>query len=77
MNLGKVQIFLKEGTPAPNTVVAVVSFPIGDADELYAFHRANGVGVVEEIGDRAYGLRGSAYEVDVEVHRGVEEETRD
>jgi catechol 2,3-dioxygenase-like lactoylglutathione lyase family enzyme len=57
MNLGKAQIFLMKGTPAPNTVGAAVSFPIGDADELYAFHRANGVEVVEEIGDRAYGLR--------------------
>jgi hypothetical protein len=34
-----------------------VSFPVGDADALYEFHRANGVEVVEEIGDRGYGLR--------------------
>jgi hypothetical protein len=46
-----------KGTPAPNATGAAVSFPIGDADALYEFHRANGVEVVEEIGDRAYGLR--------------------
>jgi catechol 2,3-dioxygenase-like lactoylglutathione lyase family enzyme len=57
VNLGKVQLFLMKGTPTPNATGAVVSFPIGDADALYEFHRANGVEVVEEIGDRAYGLR--------------------
>jgi catechol 2,3-dioxygenase-like lactoylglutathione lyase family enzyme len=57
VNLGKVQLFLMKGTPTPNTTGAAVSFPIGDADALYEFHRANGVEVVEEIGDRAYGLR--------------------
>jgi catechol 2,3-dioxygenase-like lactoylglutathione lyase family enzyme len=57
VNLGKVQLFLMKGAPTPNATGAVVSFPIGDADALYEFHRANGVEVVEEIGDRAYGLR--------------------
>jgi catechol 2,3-dioxygenase-like lactoylglutathione lyase family enzyme len=57
VNLGKAQIYLMKGTPAPNTAGASVSFPVGDADALYEFHRANGVEVVEEIGDRGYGLR--------------------
>lgn len=57
VNLGKAQLFLMTGTPTPNTAGVSVSFPVGDADALYEFHRANGVEVVEEIGDRAYGLR--------------------
>ena len=57
VNLGKAQLFLMTGTPAPNTAGSSVYFPVGDADALYEFHRANGVEVVEEIGDRAYGLR--------------------
>ena len=32
-------------------------FVVGDADQLYEFHRANGVEVAEENGDRAYGIR--------------------
>jgi catechol 2,3-dioxygenase-like lactoylglutathione lyase family enzyme len=55
VNLGEVQVFLSTGTPSPQG--ADVFFVVGDADELYAFHRANGVEVVEEIGDREYGLR--------------------
>ena len=57
VNLGEVQIFLQEGTPTPNRKTSAVYFRVGDADALYEFHRANGVEVVEEIGDRAYGLR--------------------
>jgi hypothetical protein len=34
-----------------------VYFVVGDADQLYEFHRANGVEVAEENGDRAYGIR--------------------
>jgi hypothetical protein len=30
---------------------------VGDADQLYAFHRANGVEIAHEIDDREYGLR--------------------
>lgn len=55
VNLGRVQIFLSEGTPAPGG--CSVYFVVGDADELYAFHRANGVEITEEIRDRPYGLR--------------------
>jgi catechol 2,3-dioxygenase-like lactoylglutathione lyase family enzyme len=55
VNLGEVQIFLQQGTPNPSGVS--VSFLVGDADELYVFHRANGVEVVEPIDDRPYGIR--------------------
>jgi catechol 2,3-dioxygenase-like lactoylglutathione lyase family enzyme len=55
VNLGKVAIFLRKGTPAPHA--GAVFFTVGDADALYEFHRANGVEVVEEIGDREFGMR--------------------
>jgi catechol 2,3-dioxygenase-like lactoylglutathione lyase family enzyme len=55
VNLGKVQIFLRKGTPAPKG--CVVSFLVGDADQLYEFHRAQGVEVAEPIEDRPYGIR--------------------
>jgi catechol 2,3-dioxygenase-like lactoylglutathione lyase family enzyme len=55
VNLGKVQMFLQKGTPDPKG--CSVSFLVGDADELYEFHRANGVEVAEEIADREYGVR--------------------
>jgi len=53
--LGNVEIFLQEGTPAPEG--CSVYFAVGDADELYDFHRANGVEIAYPIGDREYGLR--------------------
>jgi catechol 2,3-dioxygenase-like lactoylglutathione lyase family enzyme len=53
--LGKEEVFLKECAPNPNE--GEVYFVVGDADALYEFHRANGVEVAEEIGDRAYGIR--------------------
>lgn len=55
VNLGKVQMFLRTGTPKPEA--CVVYFLVGDADQLYEFHRANGVNVAREIGDREYGIR--------------------
>jgi len=55
VNLGKVQIFLESGTPHPKG--CAVYFVVGDADELYAFHRESGVEIAEEIGDREYGIR--------------------
>lgn len=55
VNLGKVQMFLRTGTPGP--AACVVYFLVGDADQLYEFHRANGVEVAQEIGDREYGIR--------------------
>jgi hypothetical protein len=30
---------------------------VGNADELYAYHNANGLEIVEALGDRPYGLR--------------------
>jgi catechol 2,3-dioxygenase-like lactoylglutathione lyase family enzyme len=55
MNLDEVQVFLSQGTPSPEG--CDVFFVVGDVDQLYAFHRAAGVEVVGEIGDREYGLR--------------------
>ena len=46
---------MQKGTPAPHA--GAVFFTVGDADALYEFHRANGVEVVEEIGDREFGMR--------------------
>jgi hypothetical protein len=34
-----------------------VSFLVGDADQIYEFHRSNGVEVTAEIADRDYGIR--------------------
>jgi catechol 2,3-dioxygenase-like lactoylglutathione lyase family enzyme len=55
VNLGHVQIFLEQGTPSPTG--CSVYFVVGDADELYEFHGANGVEIVQPPGDRPYGLR--------------------
>jgi hypothetical protein len=55
VNLGKVQMFLRTGTPNPEA--CVVYFLVGDRDELYEFHRANGVEVAQGIADREYGIR--------------------
>jgi catechol 2,3-dioxygenase-like lactoylglutathione lyase family enzyme len=55
VNLDKVQMFLRKGVPDPKG--CSVYFVVGDADELYEFHRAQGVEVAEPIEDRHYGLR--------------------
>lgn len=55
VNLGKVQMFLQKGTPNPKG--CSVTFLVSDADQLYEFHRANGVEVTAEIADREYGIR--------------------
>ena len=55
LNLGNVQMFLERGTPNPNGYA--VYFVVGNADELYEFQRANGVEIVQEPGDREYGIR--------------------
>ena len=55
VNLGGVQIFLEQGTPAPQG--CAVYFVVGNADELYEYHRATGVEIAEPPGDRPYGLR--------------------
>jgi catechol 2,3-dioxygenase-like lactoylglutathione lyase family enzyme len=55
VNLGNVQIFLELGTPRPEG--CALYFVVGNADELFEFHRANGVEIMEQPGDRPYGLR--------------------
>jgi catechol 2,3-dioxygenase-like lactoylglutathione lyase family enzyme len=55
VNLGNVQLFLRKGAPDPKG--CFVSFLVGDADQLYEFHRANGVEITEPIADREYGIR--------------------
>ena len=55
VNLDKVQIFLQQGTPSPRG--CSVYFVVGNADELYEFHRTNDVEIVIPPGDRDYGLR--------------------
>jgi catechol 2,3-dioxygenase-like lactoylglutathione lyase family enzyme len=55
VNLGRVQIFLEQGTPNPKG--CSVFFVVDNADELYEFHRESGVDIVEPPGDRPYGLR--------------------
>lgn len=56
VNLDRVQIFLQQGEPRPEDVAAA-SFLVGDADELYAFHREQGVEIAEPLDDRPYGIR--------------------
>jgi catechol 2,3-dioxygenase-like lactoylglutathione lyase family enzyme len=55
VNLGEVQMFLCKGKPAP--AGASVYFAVSNADDLYEFHKSNGLTIVEEIADREYGLR--------------------
>lgn len=55
VNLGEAQIFLERGTPNPEG--AHLYFVVGDADELFEFHRAQGVEIVAEPADESYGLR--------------------
>jgi catechol 2,3-dioxygenase-like lactoylglutathione lyase family enzyme len=55
VNLGQVQIFLELGTPNPDG--CSVYFVVGDADELFDFHSANGVEISDPPADRPYELR--------------------
>ena len=55
LNLDTVQIFLSQG--APNPQGCSLNFVVGNAGDLYAFHRANGVEISVPIEDRDYGLR--------------------
>lgn len=57
VNLGEVQMFLGKGTPTPSSETGAVYFLVGDADQLYEFHRANGVEIAQTIDDRPYGIR--------------------
>src|SRR3954464_9553198 len=55
VNLGGVQMFLQKGTPNP--AGCSVYFVVGNVDELFEFHRDNGVAIDVEPDDREYGLR--------------------
>jgi catechol 2,3-dioxygenase-like lactoylglutathione lyase family enzyme len=55
VNLDCVQVFLSKGTPAP--AGCSVYFVVGNADELFEYHSANGVEIVDPPNDRAYQLR--------------------
>ena len=56
VNLGQhVQIFLHQGVPGPQG--CSMYFVVSNADELYEFHRANGVELLVAPADRDYGLR--------------------
>lgn len=55
VQLDRVQIFLELGVPSPQG--CAVYFVVGDADELYEFHRASGVDILEAPADRSYSLR--------------------
>jgi catechol 2,3-dioxygenase-like lactoylglutathione lyase family enzyme len=55
VRLGSVSVHLSQGTPSPQGIT--ISFLVGDADELYDFHRANGVSIAMPPADRPYHLR--------------------
>lgn len=57
VNLGRMQMFLAKGTPTPSPDTAAAFFLVGDADQLYEFHRANGVEIAQAIDDRPYHIR--------------------
>jgi catechol 2,3-dioxygenase-like lactoylglutathione lyase family enzyme len=57
VNLGDVQIFFARGIPTPSSKTGAAYFNIGDADQLYEFHQANGVEIAQVIDDRPYGIR--------------------
>jgi len=55
VNLGETQVFLEVGSPAPEG--CSLYFVVGNADELYRFHRGNGVEIVRQPGDRPWEFR--------------------
>ncbi|HMB81168.1 MAG TPA: VOC family protein [Vicinamibacterales bacterium] len=57
VNLGHVQMFLQQGTPTPSPDAAAAYFLVSNADQLYEFHRANGVEIAVAIDDRPYAIR--------------------
>lgn len=56
VDFGSVTLHLQKGAPGV-TAGSAVSFIIDNADELYEFHKANGVEVTEPLEDRSYGIR--------------------
>jgi catechol 2,3-dioxygenase-like lactoylglutathione lyase family enzyme len=63
VNLGHVQVFLQQGTPNPKGSSIYFALGCGDAsagsgtDELYEYHRTNGIEIVHPPADREYGIR--------------------
>ncbi len=57
VKLGDVQLFLAQATPPPPSDISAAFFHVGDADELYQFHKSNNVEIAQQIGDRPYGIR--------------------
>jgi len=55
VNLGRVQLFLENGTPSPQG--CAVYFVVSDADKLHRFHTSRGVQIVQSLADREYHLR--------------------
>lgn len=55
VNLDQVQLFLEQGPSSPQG--CAVYFVVGNADQLYEFHRAAGVDVIDSPDDRPWGLR--------------------
>ncbi|HUQ19749.1 MAG TPA: VOC family protein [Gemmatimonadaceae bacterium] len=55
VNIGNVQMFLQKAAPSPSG--ASVFFMVGNADELFEYHRGNGVEIIEQPADRDYGIR--------------------
>ena len=56
VGLGNATLHLAKGTPFV-TGNAEVNFVVDNADELFAYHQATGVEIVEPIADRLYGIR--------------------
>ncbi len=56
VDLGRTRLFFSLSRP-PAGNSGSICFSVGDADELFEFHRANGVEVDEPIADRPYGIR--------------------
>ena len=66
VDLGSMRIFLARGTP--QSPEGGLSFVVADVEELYEFHRAGGVSILHEPGDREWGMREYAV-VDPYGHR--------
>ncbi|HEU4552542.1 MAG TPA: glyoxalase superfamily protein [Chitinophaga sp.] len=56
MNLGDVTLHLSKGTPFVEGP-SEVNFIVNNADQLYEFHKANGVEIAATLDDRPYGIR--------------------
>ncbi len=54
VDLGTTRLFFSLGAPKPG---CAIYFTVDDADALYVYHCAQGVEVLEPIGDREYGIR--------------------